>query len=417
DWDTQINAAKHTFNKCMETSHSFSKEDILAYKQIVDKFKSADPLRKYLSEAICADALIKNVDHQTHHLIEEMQEHMKNEFILQTQLDKLVQVGNVFPKFAPAYKEACQALAKHLTNYVNNAKECLDNYNFEEMRKNLELLAKVLSLQSHLASLFNIKQEITNLETQLLMCLRTLTNEGLGVIKRAIKDESNFHKEEKGNTFSFVQIEKLGKSDIEQLKMNANILERAVNVFELPCQHVNFDKPIKQVFQSFLDKVVMYFERISQKIGSLFEKQRHEAFDEIKDFVFIMDSLRKIKSVEQGTQQSYFQTIERIIGYVRDVHKDIELILPLLIKQDPSFDYNRLFECVSCMHRSKWIEERQEWRYDNLMDEVKNKLLFHLCELEKASRYLELDIDHPDNLEQGHKIVEHLEKLNSWNEN
>ncbi|ETO01626.1 hypothetical protein RFI_35814, partial [Reticulomyxa filosa] len=210
DWNTQINAAIHTFNKCMEASHSINKEDILAYKKTIDTFKSADPLRKHLSEAICADALIQNVDHQTHHLIKEMEKHMGNELELQIQLDKLEQVGNVFPKFAPAYKEACQTLAKHLTNYVNNAKECLDNYNFEETRKNLESLVKVLSLQSHL----------------LLMCLRKLTDEGLGVIKKAIKDESNFHKEEKDDTFSFFQIEKLGKSDIEQLEMNADILER-----------------------------------------------------------------------------------------------------------------------------------------------------------------------------------------------
>ncbi|ETN99986.1 hypothetical protein RFI_37472, partial [Reticulomyxa filosa] len=117
DWNTQVNAAIHTFNKCMETSHSFSKEDILAYKQIVDEFKSADPLRKHLPEAICADALIQNLDNQTHHLTEEMEKRMGNELELQIQLDKLVQVGNIFPKFAPAYNEACQTLAKHLTNY------------------------------------------------------------------------------------------------------------------------------------------------------------------------------------------------------------------------------------------------------------------------------------------------------------
>ncbi|ETO00970.1 ATPase, partial [Reticulomyxa filosa] len=269
----------------MEASHSINKEDVIAYKQTIDKFKSANPLRKYLSEAICADALIQNLDNQTHHLIEEMEKHMGNELELQIQLDKLVQVGNVFPKFAPAYKEACRALAKHLTNYVNNAKGCLDKHNFEQMRKNLESLVKILSLQSHLVSLFDIKQEITNLETQLLMYLRKLMNEGLGVIKKAIKDEPNFHKEEKDDTFAFVQIEKLGKSDIEQLEVNADILERASNVFELPCQHVNLDKSTKQVFQS-----------ISQKIASLFEKQRYQAFDEVKDFVFIMDNLRKIKS-------------------------------------------------------------------------------------------------------------------------
>ncbi|ETN99552.1 hypothetical protein RFI_37918, partial [Reticulomyxa filosa] len=94
DWNTQINAAKHTFNKCMEASHSINKEDVLAYEQTIDEFKSADPLRKHLSEVICADALIQNLDYQTHHLIEEMEKHMGNELELQIQLDKLEQVGN-----------------------------------------------------------------------------------------------------------------------------------------------------------------------------------------------------------------------------------------------------------------------------------------------------------------------------------
>ncbi|ETO00499.1 hypothetical protein RFI_36942 [Reticulomyxa filosa] len=101
------------------------------------------------------------------------------------------------------------------------------------MLKNLDALVKALSLQSHLVCLFDIKQEITNLETQLLIYLRTLTNEGLGVVKKAIKDESNFHTKEKDDTFSFAQIEKLGKSDIEQLETSAAILETATNVFEL----------------------------------------------------------------------------------------------------------------------------------------------------------------------------------------
>ncbi|ETO01953.1 hypothetical protein RFI_35485 [Reticulomyxa filosa] len=84
DWNTQINAAKHTFDKCMKASHSINKEDVIAYKQTIDNFKSADPLRKHLSEAICADALIQNLDHQTHHLIEKMEKHMGNELELQT---------------------------------------------------------------------------------------------------------------------------------------------------------------------------------------------------------------------------------------------------------------------------------------------------------------------------------------------
>ncbi|ETO01683.1 hypothetical protein RFI_35757, partial [Reticulomyxa filosa] len=252
DWNTQINAAKHTFNKCMETLHSFSKEDILAYKQIVDEFKSADPLRKHLLEAICADALIQNLKNQTSHLIEEMQEHMKNEFILQTQLDKLVQVGTAFPEFASAYNEACQTLAKHLTNYVNNAKGCLDNHNFEEMRTNLEALVKALSLQSHLISLFDIKQEITNLEKLTLTHLQNVASEAVAKIKGATKELA---KEEKSDTSSssLVRVEKLSESDVKQLETSVMILENAVNVFDLLYQqHVNLGKSVKELFQSFL---------------------------------------------------------------------------------------------------------------------------------------------------------------------
>ncbi|ETO01954.1 hypothetical protein RFI_35486 [Reticulomyxa filosa] len=246
------------------------------------------------------------------------------------------------------------------------------------MQKNLEALVKALSLQSHLISLFDIKQEITNLETLTLTHLQNVASEALAKIKDATKDKSDLAKEEKSDTSfsSLVRVEKLSESDTKQLETNVMILESAVNVFDLLYQqHANLGKPVKELFQSFLGEVIVYFERISQKIASLFEKQRYQAFDEIKGFVFIMDNLRKIKAVEQKTQQNYLQIIERIFGYVRDVYKDVELMLPLLMKQDLSFDYNRLFERVGCMHRSKWIQERQEGRDDNLMDAIKEKLI------------------------------------------
>ncbi|ETO27642.1 purine NTPase, partial [Reticulomyxa filosa] len=143
----------------------------------------------------------------------------------------------------------------------------------------------------------------------------------------------------------------------------------------------------------------------------LFEKQRYHAFDEIEGFVNIMDDLRKIKAVEQKTQRSYFQIIEKIFGFVRDVQKDVEIMLPSLFKQDPSFDYNRLFDCVVCVNQSKWIDERQEGGSSTLMNGLKNKIVSYLYELQKSSQHLELDIDHPDHLEQGRKIVNHFEKL------
>jgi len=88
-------------------------------------------------------------------------------------------------------------------------------------------------------------------------------------------------------------------------------------------------------------------------------------------------------------------------------------MLPLLYKQDESFNHDRLFECVDCVSRSKWIEERQpeRERNNNLMDTVQEKLIIHLKELQLSTRYLELDLDHPDHLEQGRKIIVHLDKM------
>ncbi|ETO05794.1 hypothetical protein RFI_31602 [Reticulomyxa filosa] len=86
-------------------------------------------------------------------------------------------------------------------------------------------------------------------------------------------------------------------------------------------------------------------------------------------------------------------------------------MLPLLFKQEESVDYSRLFECVLCVNRSEWINERQEGGSSNLMNTVRDQLTIHLCELKQSSQNLELNFDHHDHLEQGYKIITHLSKL------
>ncbi|ETN99120.1 hypothetical protein RFI_38367, partial [Reticulomyxa filosa] len=195
------------------------------------------------------------------------------------------------------------------------------------MRQNLESLVKILFLQSHLVSTLNIKTEIENVETSLITHLNNVTNEGLAVIKRAVKDESDSKKEKKDDNSSSVRIDKLAKPDIELLETNVIILETAMNVFKPSCEHFNLSKPTKELFLSFLNEIIVYFDKISQKITSLFEKQRYHAFDEIKGFVNIMDALRKIKAVKQRTQRSYSQIIERIFGFVKQQTEAVDSVV------------------------------------------------------------------------------------------
>ncbi|ETO02276.1 hypothetical protein RFI_35160, partial [Reticulomyxa filosa] len=221
-WNGKIEQAKSVFNKSIVAPHAISREDVLAYKKTIDELKSADPLRSHLKDAISADALVQNLNDQTHHLINEIEKSMENEIALKVHLDKLAQVKNVFPNFASAYKQACQTLAKLLTNSVNNAKECIE-------KNNLEAVVRVLPLQSNLATLFDVKKEIQHLEILLMTHLNSVVNKGIVVTKRAVKDESDSKKQENDDNSSSVRVSKLTKSDIELLETNVTILEIAMN--------------------------------------------------------------------------------------------------------------------------------------------------------------------------------------------
>ncbi|ETO18589.1 hypothetical protein RFI_18676, partial [Reticulomyxa filosa] len=404
EWNEKIEHTTNEFNKCITSPDAISKEDILAYKISIDDLKKTQLLQKHFKEAINKDFLMQNLHKRIMDLCCGLKD-IKNELTLKIRLDKLKQLCDIFSGFPPIYNLACRNLTDNLINYVENTKKCIRKNQFEKMRQNLESLVKILFLQSHLVSTLNIKTEIENVETLLITHLNNVTNEGLVVIKRVVKGDFDSKKEKDYN--SSFWIKKLTINDIKLLEKNVIILETAMNVFESPCEHFNLNKPIKELFHSFLNEIIDYFDKISQKITSLFEKQRYHAFNEIKGFVNVMDDLRKVKAVEQRTQRSYFQIIERIFGFVR---KDVEVILSSLFKQDPSFDYNRLFDCVVCVDQLKWIDERKEGN-NKLMIDLKKNVESYLQELEQSYQYLEFDINHPDHLEQGRKIVSHLDKL------
>ncbi|ETO17964.1 viral A-type inclusion protein, partial [Reticulomyxa filosa] len=154
-----------------------------------------------------------------------------------------------------------------------------------------------------------------------------------------------------------------------------------------------------------------YFEKVEQSISYLYEKQRYQAFDEIKRLVSVMDELRAIEVIKQKTESQYHQINKRISSSVRNVQEDIDKILDSFNKPNvSSVDYDRLFECVLCMSQLKWINECNGRDSNNPMDVVKQKLKMHFYDLEQLSQTLEIDLDHPNFL-QARNISAHLGKL------
>ncbi|ETO30347.1 hypothetical protein RFI_06773 [Reticulomyxa filosa] len=415
EWNKKSENAKSMFNERIASPH-LSKNDVLAYQKVVNEFVSAKELRNNLKDAICGESLIQNINEQMQHLINAIEEEKEgDESILQAHLDKIAQVQACFPDFSGSYNEACQKLKKRAVKYADEARECIKKNKFMEFRKELEKIGKILILQEHLRSLIDIKKEIKDLENELLAHLNNVSGEGYDVLKKAIKEESAPPKEEKHEKekveIANIRIERLDKTAVDILKRAFPLLEEAANAFDLPYEHVGLDKSTKELVRSFVNQMIGYFEKVRQKIAYLFEKQRYQAFDEIKKFILVMDELRTIEAVKQRTGSQYFQTIEKIFGFVRDVQKDIDTILNSLNKPSVSFDYNRLYECVLCINQSEWIDERQEDGSSNLKETVKQKLTLHLHELQQLSEELELDLDHPELLKEARNIFTHLGNL------
>ncbi|ETO21276.1 hypothetical protein RFI_15929, partial [Reticulomyxa filosa] len=369
EWNKKSENAKSMFNERIASPH-LSKNDVLAYQKVVNELVSAKGLRNHLKDAICGECLIQNINQQMQHLINAIEDQKEgDESALQSHLDKISQVQACFPDFSSSYNEACQKLKKRVVKCADEARECIKKNKFMEFRKELEKIGKILILQEHLRSLIDIKKEIKDLENELLVYLNNIADEGHAVLKKVIKEESTPTKGEKegeGEKVEIVnvRIEKLDKTAVDILKRAFPLLEEAANAFDLPYEHVGLDKSTKELVRSFVNQMIGYFEKVRQKIAYLFEKQRYQAFDEIKKFILVMDELRTIEAVKQRTGSQYFQTIEKI------------------------FDGN-----------------------SNLKETVKQKLTLHLHELQQSSQEFELDLDHPELLKEARNIFTHLGNL------
>ncbi|ETO33990.1 kinesin, partial [Reticulomyxa filosa] len=183
-----------------------------------------------------------------------------NESTLQAYLDKMAQVQVCYPDLRSSYNKACQKLKKKVVIYVDVARECIKKDKFMELRKELAKIGKILILQEHLRSFIDIKEKIKDLESELLVRLNHVADEGRDALKKTIKEEridnikenkenkENKEKEERERVEVVnVRVERLDKNEVYILKTNVFLLEEAANAFELPCEYVGLDKSIKEL--------------------------------------------------------------------------------------------------------------------------------------------------------------------------
>ena len=130
-----------------------------------------------------------------------------------------------------------------------------------------------------------------------------------------------------------MQIQKL-KNYLEKLKeaTESHLLQDRITIYTrlienkipAPSERV---KSINSLFAEFFKKINDYFEKIYDRIQALLKEGGGAALIEIEILLNDINVIREIPEIELNTGKKYYQTIENIHRYTRDLQESIVRLL------------------------------------------------------------------------------------------
>jgi hypothetical protein len=156
---------------------------------------------------------------------------------------------------------------------------------------------------------------------------------------------------------------KLEKIHIEQINTCLVKLETALKTFSLEA-HIP-KQEVKQIYESFLSKILKFFENIIREIKSELKKQN--ALQNLEYRIEQLDLIRTISSIALETSQIYYATLEELFGYIYQLRRDAEEFLRVLFQGGETIDFENLVKCLSNLKSVTWIEKYRAGLYSNVI--------------------------------------------------
>ena len=404
---TKYEEGTSTLKRCLMNQTVLTNEDIEQYQTYIDHAKEADELRsEHLGrEVVHSSAFAQYVKEQVNIMRINFEEKDIDDSSVKTDLDKIKLLIKFSNDIDVIYKTSCELFARKVDCTVELFERSMSPNEFDSSVTCMTKLSDACHvLQDHF--------ERTNMETKYQKMKEYFLNYLSGSVKK-LNDV-------------FAQ-ERLGTGDIERLNGCVSMLETAMNTYALQT-HIS-KEDVKKIYDDLLSKILEYFEEILRKINREFEND--DGFKNLEQLIKELDVIRTISTIAHRTSQTYYSTLEKLIGYINESRKRAEELLRVMFRREGNVDYHTLTRCLSNLRNAHWIEKYRAGIYSNIENNVKQQIIQHIEQLKRIVMRFDLNLDNSDKVTDVYKIVseinemkpinvflptidEHISEVNSW---
>ncbi|CAF4090243.1 unnamed protein product, partial [Rotaria sordida] len=380
--EKEYKEATDVLERCLLNQQVLNDEVIKQLNAYIEHADLAETLRDahLRKELVSSSAFIHYIDERVDSLLDDLKQNDIDDISVKSDLNTLALLSNAFPRsISSKYDYIREVFERKVKSVVDSFKESVSRRNFDESANEMTRLSKSQTvLQGHLDSNY------------IVHTLAQLKDDFLQYLKESIEKLDDLFNQEQ-----------LDKSDINRLNDCVILLESAKNTFTL---HVHIPlEMINQIQKEFLSKILNYFNQIIQKMNAQLETSN--PFDKLKSSLKLADNIRTITIIEINTSQSYFQTLEKICGCIRESKRTVEEILKAFHRDERGIDYVQLIEHISRLKSVEWFQEYRSEIYLDVLKNIEQQIVHHVEALKRSLLGVTLDLNNSSKLEHVSKTV------------
>lgn len=387
-----------------ESQYGLKEEDVQEYKMAVDYIEK---LGKSLSEHLESrvpkpERLIHNIERELKQKRCVLEKTDLQNHLIGLHLHNLYILKKAFPELNLIYNADCKYFEEQFSILIKSVNENIENNEFDKVAEHMLALSK---------------------SSCVLKCYlgEQLEDKYHSVIVLFLKHVYSYVEKSE----PLLQKIRLNDDDVQKLKNHLDILRSAKETPTLQeCLSIYMEtlkagietmsktsKSLNEIYNEFIEKVVVHFDQINVKIRENFERAGDCDLESIEKLVQDMNSIREIPEIEVKTSASYYRTVENIRGYIQQLQRDGEQLIVDIEKKTGDINYKHLGRLLSRIKNAECINRATPGAYDRLITRIKEDLIDNARNLEEQLIRLEFHLKHPENVSVAYAIVERIEYM------
>ena len=318
-----INETKVKFNKALASQDGLKKQDIKEYKEALEYIKNSQIFDGHLDiKEISPNIFKQNLEIELKNIKIDLKDESSNENFSHNPffgiyLDNILAISSLMPEFKNFYKAECEEILVLLNSFFQEIRKLVDENNLDEFSEKLLILYNSMNFFKNHEISKKIKQKYIEIIEAFLKNLGEFSNDTLFYNQKITRKEIQTLK----NYLEKLKAAKESPMLQDRIAIYTRLIENDVS------SSSEGIKNIKSLFSEFFKKINDYFDKLNSRIQNSLKERGGSALTEIEILLSDMDIIREIPEIELNTARKYYQTIESICEYTRDLQQLAERLL------------------------------------------------------------------------------------------